>query len=150
MYYTNFDGIKISFNKENLIEIINGNLDFLFMLGYNDIKKLKENDLAWLLYVFVCKDEKLRKKIYKEDEMIKRVGEKLKELNGKYDEDLFYDKEEFKKRAAYLQGIQDYKLEVAKSMIKEMPEINIDTLMRITHLTKEEIESLQKEINSKK
>ncbi len=147
MYYTNFDGIKISFNKENLIEIINGNLDFLFMLGYNDIKKLKENDLAWLLYVFVCKDEKLRKKIYKEDEMIKRVGEKLKELNGKYDEDLFYDKEEFKKRAAYLHGIQDYKLEVAKKMIHKYP---IEEIIEITHLTKEEIESLQKEINSKK
>ncbi len=71
-----------------------------------------------------------------------------------FDKKLFYNPEEFRNKAIYNNGFDEGfdkgKLEMVESLIKEMPDINIDTLMKVTYLTKEEIESLQKEINSKK
>ncbi len=91
--------------------------------------------------------------------MMKRVGEKLKEMSGKYDDKLFYNPDEFRNKAIYHEGFDEGKLEgieegiknekeeIVKLMIHKYP---IEDIIEITHLTKEEIESLQKEINSTK
>ena len=52
------------------------NLDFLGSLDYTEVAKLNEEDLKWLLYVFVCKDKNLRKKIYQDSDSWKELGRK--------------------------------------------------------------------------
>ncbi len=78
--------------------------------------------------------------------MIKRVDESLKRFTKEYDKILFYNKEEFQKRAAYEEGKNDGyvsgKKEIAKTMLKKY---SIEEIIAITGLSKEEIESLKEE-----
>ena len=96
--------------------------------------------------------------------MIKRVDESLKRFTKEYDKILFYNKEEFQKRAAYEEGKNDgyvsgkndgytlgkdegkldEKKEIAKTMLKETS-FDIEMISKITGLSKEEIESLKEE-----
>lgn len=43
--------------RNDLLEIVDINLEYLSDISYNEIKKLDEKDLRWLLYIFVCKDK---------------------------------------------------------------------------------------------
>ena len=100
--------------------------------------------------------------------MIKKVDESLKRFTKEYDKNLFYNKEEFQKRAAYEEGRNDgyasgkndgYTLgkdegieigldkrnkEIAKTMLKEST-FDIEMISKITGLTKEEIILLKEE-----
>ena len=80
--------------------------------------------------------------------MMERVGEKMKELSGDFDERLFYNKEEFQKRAAYLEGQDDEKVEIAKAMLDKAPELSIEKISDITGLSIKEITSLKQENSS--
>ena len=159
---------KHHLKREDLLEIIDINLDFLYKLDYTEITKLNEEDLKWLLYIFVCQDEEKREKIYLKNKMIKKVDESLKRFTKEYDKNLFYNKEEFQKRAAYEEGRNDgyasgkndgYTLgkdegieigldkrnkEIAKTMLKEST-FDIEMISKITGLTKEEIILLKEE-----
>lgn len=148
IYHSTVMNEKYHLKHDDLFEIVDINLDFLVALDYTEIAKLNEEDLKWLLYVFVCKDKKLRQKIYQDNEMMERVGEKMKELSGDFDERLFYNKEEFQKRAAYLEGQDDRDKEIAKSMLDKAPELSIEKISEITGLSIKEITSLKQENSS--
>ena len=45
--------------RDDLVEVIDINLDFLSEIMYT-LKKLVKMDLRWLLYLFVCSDRKKR------------------------------------------------------------------------------------------
>ena len=149
IYHSTVMSEKYHLKHDDLFEIVDINLDFLVSLDYTEIAKLNEEDLKWLLYVFVCKDKNLRQKIYQDNEMMERVGEKMKELSGDFDERLFYNKEEFQKRAAYLEGQDDEKVEIAKAMFDKAPELSIEKISDITGLSIKEITSLKQENSSK-
>ena len=146
IYHTVLMESKYHIKRGDLLEIVDINLDFLYKLDYTEIRKLKSDDLKWLLYIFVCTDEKSREKIYQDDEMMEKVGESMKELSEEFDKRLFYDHEEFKKMIAYNEGEMNGKnernKEIAKSMLKKY---SIDEIISITGLSKEEIESLKEE-----
>ena len=155
IYHTVLMESKYHIKRGDLLEIVDINLDFLYKLDYTEISKLKSDDLKWLLYIFVCTDEKSREKIYQDDEMMEKVGESMKELSEEFDKRLFYNHEEFKNMIAYdegeMNGIEigrnkgkdERNKEIAQAMLKETPQLNIETISKITGLSKEEIESLK-------
>ena len=155
IYHTVLMETKYHVKREDILEIIDINLDFLYKLDYTEIRKLKSDDLEWLLYILVCRDEEIREQIYQENKMMERVDESMKELSGEFDKWLFYDHEEFKKKSAYIEGeMNGEKIgknkatkKIAKAMLKETPEIAIETISKITGLTKREIESLREDKN---
>ena len=76
---------------------------------------------------------------------MERVGEKMKELSGDFDERLFYNKEEFQKRAAYLEGQDDEKVKIAKAMLDKS---NVSYISEVTGLSIKEVEALKNEKES--
>lgn len=77
--------------RNDLLEIVDINLEYLSDISYNEIKKLDEKDLRWLLYIFVCKDKDLREQLYQEKRVMGIVSKKLEEVTQYLDELLFYD-----------------------------------------------------------
>ena len=140
--------------RDDLVEVIDINLDFLSEIMYTDIKKLDEKDLKWLLYIFVCSDEQERKELYQKNHFMRMVYMKMDDFTKGLNEMLYYDHEEFQKNAAYHQGQKDgieigskeKQLEIAKEMLLENIEISI--ISKITKLSIKEIEELRKEVST--
>ena len=127
-------------NKD--IEIFDINIDLLNEIDYNEIEKLNERDLRWLLYIFVCGDKRLRKEVYGESEMMKKVNEKIDDYEAFLNQWLYYDKE-------YLDncGIR-YKVqtETAKKLL-QMKLGTEEQIAEATGLDLEQIENIKKEEN---
>ncbi len=69
------------------------------------------------------------------------VREKISNLTEDFVSELYYDHEEFRKECLYEMGQEEKAQEIAVAMLKE--NIAIETIAKVTSLTKEEIESLQ-------
>ncbi len=167
-HYTNDKSHKI---RNKLSEIYDINVDYLHNFEYNDIKGLDEKDLKYLLYIFVCSDEKTRKKLYKENPYMNEVFEKMEELTSDFDGLLYYNRKDFLETVSYnhgkddgmeagraegraqgraqgyIEGAKEKQLEIAKEMLLKGMESSL--ISDVTKLTLKEIETLQKEITKK-
>ena len=124
-------------NKD--IEIFDINIDLLNEIDYNEIEKLNERDLRWLLYIFVCGDKRLREEVYGESEMMKKVNDKIDDYQAFLNQWLYYDKE-------YLDncGIRyKFQIETAKKMLEK--NFSIIDIIDCTGLTQDQIENIKKE-----
>ncbi len=93
--------------RDDLIEIVDINLDFLSNIEYTEIKKFNEYDLQWLLYLFVCSENNKRKEIYHDTNFMRMVERMMNNLTKNLNEMLYYDPEEFRKNAEYKEGERD-------------------------------------------
>jgi len=142
----------LQIKRDTFVEIIDINLDILADVPYNDIIKLNENDLEWLLYIFVCSDEEEREKLYKENPIMRRVYDKMDNLTKSLNEMFYYDREEFHKNAAYhqgnkdgkIEGRQEEKMEIARKMLEK--NISYEEIMNFTELTVKELKKIEKDI----
>lgn len=117
------------------IDIYDINLDFLSELDYNQVRNLSETDLKWLLYIFVCQDETLKRNLYSGNSMMRKVEKKMEEFMKEFNSLFYYNHEEFRKR-----DIEEYREELRKEMEKELrEEIKVE-------LRKELTEEMVKEI----
>ena len=133
--------------KDENREIYDINLDFLSELEYTEIEKLSERDLKWLLYIFVCQDEKLRTSLYEGNGMMGKVEKKMEDFMKEFDSILYYDHDEFerlnRKDSAYKLGKEEGIIETAKKMLSS--NILPEQISEWTGLTIEEIEKLKEE-----
>ncbi len=140
--------------RDKNIEIYDINLDLLSKMDYNEIEKMNERDLKWLLYIFVCEDKKLRKEVYGGSEMMKKVNKKVEDYEQALDAYLFYDKKALDEAGMYEMGVDDgmiqgekkKAIETAKRLLK-MGVLNDNQIAEATGLTKAEIKKIQKEEN---
>ncbi len=136
--------------KENPTNIYDIDLDILQKIPYTEIEKLNEKDLRWLLYIFVCHDDEIRKEVYQENHMMEKVEKKMKELFDNFDQILYYNHDEFNLEAAreereekaFERGTKQKAIEIAKVLLT-MPNITIKQIAEATKLSEKEI----KEIN---
>lgn len=105
------------------------------------------DSLEYLLYIFVNDNKSELERLYLEDEVMAEVQEKLYTLTEALDSLLYYDPEELRKEALYEEGLEmgtsNTKREIAKSMLKK--KMNINDILEITGLTREEILDLEKD-----
>lgn len=137
---------ELNLKRGNYLTIIDINIDFLRNINYNEIKRMKENSLERLLYIFICENKEMRAKLYIGDKIMDEVQKKLDLLNENLDYLLYYDGDEIKRQAAYELGMSDGetkgKLEIAKTLLQR--NIPIQDIIEITHLNIEEIKELEK------
>ncbi len=129
-------------NKD--IEIFDINIDLLNEIDYNEIEKLNERDLRWLLYIFVCGDKRLREEVYGESEMMKKVNDKIDNYQAFLNQWLYYDKEYLDNCGFEELGRQKAKKETAKKLL-QMKLGTAEQIAEATGLTLDEIEDLKKE-----
>ena len=130
--------------RDKNIEIYDINLDLLSKIDYNEIEKKNENDLKWLLYIFVCEDRSLREEVYGGSEMMKKVNKKVEDYEKALDAYLFYDKKQLEEAGLYQMGVDEKGKEVAKKLL-QMGVLDNKQIAEATELTLDEIEDLQKE-----
>ncbi len=146
--------------REKLVDIYDINVDYLTNLGYNDVKDLKEEDLRYLLYIFVCSDEMIRKRLYKENPYMNEVFNKMEDLTQEFDGVLYYNRKEFLETISYnhgkddgraegievgkVEGAKEKQLEIAKNIL-ENTDLSLEIISKTTGLSLEEIQRLQKE-----
>ena len=130
--------------RDKNIEIYDINLDLLSEMNYNEIEKMNERDLKWLLYIFVCEDKKLREEVYGGNEMMKKVNEKVEDYEKALDAYLFYDKKAIDEAGILQMGRDEKGKEIAKKML-QLGLGTINQIMEVTGLTQDEIEDIQKE-----
>lgn len=145
---------KYHIKRDELIEIYDINIDYLSELGYNEVKKLNINDLRYLLYIFVCSDEKVRIKLYNENLYMKEVFTKMNELTQETDGILYYNRKKFLEKAAYNQGVKDgeksgeqrgeqrKEQEIVKSMLED--DMPIEDISKYTKLSVSRIKDIIK------
>ena len=129
--------------RDKNIEIYDINLELLSQMDYNEIEKMNERDLKWLLYIFVCEDKGLREEVYGGNEMMKKVNKKVEDYEQALDAYLFYDKKQLEEAGIRELYRQDFLKETAKKMLED--HMDIELIMKYTGLTKDEIEVIQKE-----
>lgn len=151
IYHTFTRDAKYNIFREGYAKIIDINLDFLYQIDYNTIKAMDENDLMWLVYIFVCEDKNHRKELYQENPLMKKVYKKMDDLTGEFDDILFYNKEEYESNVAFEMGEEKGKTETQLEIAKEMLKLNIpkDIILTTTKLSEKKLQALQQEINKK-
>ena len=120
-------------------------IDLLNEIDYNEIERLKEDDLRWLLYIFVCGDESLREKVYGEREMMKKLNQKIDDYETVLDRWLYYSKEEIDNAGFEELGRKKMAKETAKKMLED--HLDIDLITKYTGLTLNQIENIKNEEN---
>lgn len=137
--------------RNDLLEIVDINLEYLSDISYNEIKKLDEKDLRWLLYIFVCKDKDLREQLYQEKRVMGIVSKKLEEVTQYLDELLFYDpdqlREEGMKNHYRKEGRKEEKIEVVKNLLKK--DMDLIFIQEVTNMKKEKIIKIKEELAKK-
>ncbi len=134
---------KFNLKRSEEIEIVDINLEKLGELSYNDIRKEDNNSLETLLYIFTCEDKEKREELYRNNEIMKKVNDKLNDLTDDFDSILFYDREEFKRLESEELGETRKAKEIAKNLLNL--KLNINLISEGTGLTIEEIKELQEE-----
>ncbi len=130
--------------RDKNIEIFDINVDLLTEIDYNEIEKLNERDLKWLLYIFVCGDKRRRKEVYGESEMMKKVNQKVESYDDPLDAYLFYDKKAMDEAGIKQMIVDDTHKETAKKLL-QMKLGTDEQIAEATGLTLDEIEDLKKE-----
>ena len=139
-------------SRDKNIEIYDINLDLLSKIDYNEIEKMNERDLKWLLYIFVCEDRKLREEVYGGSEMMKKINKKVEDYEKALDAYLFYDKKQLEEAGIYqmgvdegiIQGEKKKAIETAKRLL-EMGVLDHNQIAEATELSIDKIEDLEKE-----
>ena len=138
---------KIHKKRNDMISIIDINIDYLKEKNYTEIE---EDSLEKLLYIFICNDKEVLEKIYKGDEIMKKVVEKVNTLTEDFENELYYDKEEIINKYSYdlgkNEGIESRNVEIVKLMISANEPM--DKIIKYTGLTFEEIEEIKNKINN--
>ncbi len=133
--------------RNDSIKIVDINLDLLSEMSYTKVVEEKKDSLEYLLYAFVCEDEESRKKLYKGDEIMAKVNEKLSTLDTSIDEYLYYDKEalvhEASREQGYSEGVKQGVEQEKKEIIKNMSNNGL-TSDRIHELTNIPLNIVQK------
>ena len=129
---------NISLKRNEEIEIYDVNLDYLYKVGYNYIKK---NKLAKYLYLLVEEDEE---KIYEGDELLMDVKKEAERILENFDALLYYDPYELGMKDGRDEGIsigRDMeKSETAMNFIKEGVDLGI--ISKATNLDMQELEKM--------
>ena len=114
----------------------------------NQIKRERANSLKKLLYIFICNDKNKREELYDGDSLMEKVNKKLEFLTDEFG-NLYYDKEAHMDSVYYelgtKEGAKNKSIEIAKNLIQM--NLNIDDIIKITSLTKEEVVKLKEEIS---
>ena len=157
IYHSVMKEDKYQIRREgSLLEIYDISLDVLQKMDYTEVRKLNEKDLKWLLYLFVCGNDKQRSQMYKESGMMKSVEKKLDTLNEEYDDLLYIDYDQYEKSLMQeiyetkpelladvtKQVIHDTKKEIVKKFLKR--NLTDEFIMDALELTKEELEEIKK------
>ncbi len=140
--------------RNDLIEIIDIDIDFLSKFDYNELIKKREDSLEKLLYLFVCDDSEELDRVYVGDKLMEKVREKLDNYTSTLNEVLYYTKADIidkevldeKYREGVEKGIEQEKIEIAKSLIKAGMEN--DFIKTHVGLTEKEIENIRKSIEN--
>lgn len=132
---------KFHLKRSEEIEIVDINLEKIGELSYNDIRKEDNNSLETLLYIFTCEDKEKREELYRNNEIMKKVNDKLNDLTDDFDSILFYDREEFKRLESEELGETKKAKEIAKKMLEE--KLDIELISKVTGLRVDEIKELQ-------
>ena len=127
--------------RNDLLEIVDINLEYLSDISYNEIKKLDEKDLRWLLYIFVCKDKDLKEQLYQEKRVMGIVSKKLEEVTQYLDELLFYDPDQLREAGMKNHYRKEEKIEIAKKMLEDG--ISPEFVQKYTLLLRKKIQELQ-------
>lgn len=131
--------------RDDFIQITDINIDFLAKIDYNKLIKEEEDSLEKLLYIFVCDDKEKLDKLYSNDKMMENVRNTLTFITDEETGMLYYNHDEYEDAVKYelgeKAGKEKAKIEIVKSMLKE--NIPLKTIIKITNLTQEEIESLK-------
>ena len=133
--------------RNDMMSIIDINIDYLKKKNYTEIEN---GSLEKLLYIFVCNDKEVLEKIYKGDEIMKKVVEKVSTLTDDFANELYYDREEIINEYSYdlgvEEGIEQRNIEIVKAMINENE--SIDKIIKYTGLTKEEVDEIKNSLNN--
>ena len=128
--------------------IIDINLEKLMNISYNDIKKKDHKSLEYLLYFLVCKNEDELDNVYNGDVFMEKIIDEAKKLTLNFDAALPYNREELLKQFYYelgeAQGIEQNIMQTAIKMLKE--NIDVNTITKITGLSKKQINDLKREL----
>ena len=135
--------------RDNMLRVIDINLDFLFNIDYNKIKKGNEYNLEKLLYFFVCNDKKLLDNIYNGNGLMRDISKIFNIDIEDLDKQLYYDYDEYMKEVSYEQGEIDGILKNQKEIIKNMLNKNYPKkeIMELTNLKEEELNKIIEDIS---
>ena len=140
------NAIKCSITKRSILTD-KFELDIIELLKIKGRENEKDQLLDWLIFLENPESERVARKM-EENENLKEAVEKLDRISE--DEKMqriieLREKAIRDEHAIYAKGIDDgaekEKLQIAKNMLKE--NISIDVIIKITGLTKEEIENLK-------
>ena len=129
-------------NAKKLILTDKFEVDIIELRKIEGKEKEKDQLLDWLMFLENPESERVTQKM-KENENLKEAVEKLNKINE--DEKMqriieLREKAIRDEHAIYTKGIEDEKVQIAKNMLKE--NISIDIIIKVTRLTKEEVEKL--------
>lgn len=117
---------ELHLKRTNIFKIIDINLVYLKKMSYNEIRDLEINTTEKLLYILTCENRSLWKKIYGDDEFMKKVEEKINELDVLLDAYMDYDREAYlerTKKEGYEQMFrEEIKEDLRDEVIKEVHE----------------------------
>ena len=131
-------------------------MEYLKKMNYNDIKQLDINTPEKLLYILTCEDREIWKKIYGDDELMKKIEDKINELDVVIDAYLDYDREKFMERTkregydqlfreeareeGFLEGKENERLRIISALSNS--DVDFDKIIKILNITDEEIDKL--------
>lgn len=158
--------------RNDYITIYDINIDYLWKMSYNEIKKKDKGSLEYLLYFLICENKKERDELYRSDEIMEKLEETIDKLSKNLDAYLYYNKEKLDKLAeenepgyqyefGLEEGLKQGRIEGKEEGLKQgkkegisqrnveiaksMLEENLDInlIIKLTGLTKEEIDNLK-------
>ena len=129
--------------RNDMMSIIDINIDYLKKKNYTEIE---DGSLEKLLYIFVCNDKEILEKIYKGDEIMKKVVEKVSTLTDDFANELYYDKEEIINEYSYDLGVEETKIEIIKNLLRK--NISEEDILEITNITIEQLEEIKNSLNN--
>ena len=98
--------------RDEMIRIFDINLEYLRKIEYNRIIE-RNNNLAKILYIFICKDKEKLDYIYNGDEVMEKVREGFDSITSAIDSLLYYNREELEEVA------DEYERELARKEGRE-------------------------------
>jgi len=142
---------KIHEKRNDMISIIDINIDYLKKKNYTEIE---DGSLEKLLYIFVCNEKEVLEKIYKGDEIMKKVVEKVSALTEDFAKELYYDREEIINEYSYdlgkeegiKQDVKERNVEIAKTLLRK--KFSDEDIIEIANITLEELNDLKNNINN--
>lgn len=154
IYKTTLMEEELHVMRNDLIEIIDIDIDYLSSIDYNEIIKKSDDSLEKLLYLFVCDDNKELDKVYSGDKLMEKVREKLDNYTSALNEVLYYTKADLidqevldeKYNEGIEAGIEQKTIEIVKNMLKL--DLDIDIICKSAKLSIEEVEKIKNNVEN--